>query len=152
VRLNIAFDICHGLRDISVKNVPEHSPMTDGLGVLACHEPEHAMCDILRCVRSQLASLLDVQALTFQTKIDVLSRYERHKHDILATQVFPRRRFEFDELCVNLKHQTASRAVLSKGSTQCNRDVVFLIVGRWSWHLLPACDDEIEDARQHGVD
>ena len=42
-RSDVGFDVAHGTGDIAVKHIPDHSAMSDRLGVLAGDEPQHAV-------------------------------------------------------------------------------------------------------------
>jgi hypothetical protein len=152
VRLNVRFDVGHGLRDIPIKHISNHSAMSDRLGILAGDEPQHAVPDILRRIRPPLAVFDDVQALAFHAEINVFSRDRWNKYDVLSAKFFTYCRFQLDQLGVNLKHQPTGVAVLSEGATQRNRNIVFLIVRSRRRHSFPRRYDQSENVRHHRVD
>ena len=87
---DVVLNIVNRSRDVSIQNVTDHSAMSDGLRILAVNESQHAMGNIFGGIWTGLTILDDVQALTFQAKVDFLTRVQGLEYDVLPSEFLAR--------------------------------------------------------------
>jgi len=112
---DICFDTGDCRRCVAIQHECEHSAESHGVGVLTTDKPEHSKLNILDEARARRTAgmVTYIQPLTFQTEVDVFSRYWRREHYVHAPLFLTGSRVEFDELGVDAKWQVASVAGLT---------------------------------------